>query len=177
MQNKRKTRYHSKFNRQTVIKVGKWAKNVDETKKDIFAGMYKRIIGLLLVLVFVSCSNKHVFYQQSQSYVFFGCGGGVTGEIRGFKITGSGRLTQGGDINTEKAILRSVSKSELKGLEKLLSRDSLYRVTEDQSGNMTCFIDIYKKGQLVKQFKWVDGVGPKNQLVKDLYQYLIKLNP
>lgn len=144
-------------------------------KKFIFAGMKLSMLGIMLTLFFTTCSVKHVFYKQELSYVYFGCGGGFTGEVKGNKITGNGVLTENSDINTQTALLKPVSKADLKLLEKLLSNDSLYLVTEDESGNMTCFIEIYRGGAIFKQFRWVEGTSPKSALVRDLYQQLNKL--
>lgn len=57
-------------------------------------------------------------------------------------------------------------------LESILRNDSLMASVQEDFGNMTCFIEIYKQGKLVKRFSWPEGNGPDNKVVDRLNKVL-----
>lgn len=111
-------------------------------------------------------------YAESFS-VSFGSGGGFTGAVDEFILSGNGMLKSVKPFSKDTVLLKTLSKKDTKAIFKKLESKTISVIKLDAPGNMTNFITFSKAGKILQKYQWAQGAeAPKE--ISDLYNLLNK---
>lgn len=132
--------------------------------------MYKKILQILLIISFLSCSTSKETTNTLQS-IKFGNGGGITGQVTEYTINESGCVFLSASPTDESNKIGCFSSSEMKDIHKNLEETDLSSINLNEPGNIYYFIElIYDKNS--HKIVWGKNNQAPPQPVKDTYKYL-----
>ncbi|MCC6817650.1 MAG: hypothetical protein IT245_01990 [Bacteroidia bacterium] len=134
------------------------------------------LVGIFCVLILVNCKSSKEFYKKNNTEIRFGTTGGFTGETITNTLRGDGYFYQLSNLKSDTIHFVKINKPDLKALDKLINKDSLSLIHQDETGNMTAFIDIVQNNKVLYAYKWPIGVKLQSIYLNQLYQKLISLN-
>jgi len=125
---------------------------------------------ILLLFSNVSCSTSKL-----PGDIYFGSGGGFTGNVTTYTLSPDLNLYKTESIAQKKELVTKISKKDLKSVVSLLAKTNLKDITVNKPSNMSQFITIKENGKIYTAL-W-SGKTSENEAIDKLYAQLIKLLP
>ncbi len=113
-------------------------------------------------------------YAESLS-VSFGSGGGFTGAVDEFILSGNGQLKSIKSFSKDTIVLKSLSSKEIKKIFKMLETKSMDNIKLETPGNMTSFIYFSKAGKITHKYQWPEGSSVPKEIA-EIFKLLCQLS-
>jgi len=137
------------------------------------------IIAFIILLAFIllfSCKTSDKIPDDYQKrMVYFGGGGGFTGQSYEFCLLENGSLFNINEAKKEHTYRMKIKKKQSKEIFKKIDQLALLNLDYNEPGNMYKFIKIEKDGQEPTKLVWGNPSMPVDPSLDSLYAELISL--
>jgi hypothetical protein len=133
-------------------------------------------LSILACLLFFNNTCDHKSTQTDVVQIAFGSGGGVTGFVKRYELSKSGKLTLSeGRIlaSKEGKLLKMLSKKEMREISKKLELLKPQEIKFNQPGNMSYFLEVVKSDNTKNEIMWGGSEQAVPAKVKEFYDFLM----
>ena len=133
-------------------------------------GKLKLIVVTIVILIIGCKSTKEVIYEPTDFKIEFGKSGGFTNVPMDYLINGNGNVYK--HVEGDYSYVKTISKKHLKELKQALKMKEFGKVTINEPGNMTYFINV-KCPEFENNIQWNDQ--SKADIANLIYDQLISI--
>lgn len=137
--------------------------------------IHSLFIFIISLLSFGSCKTGQITPEKyERSKVYFGNGGGFTGELREFCMLDNGDVYQINPSSREATLRDSKGKSLAKSIFKNIENMKLKQYKYDKPGNMYCWVKYHTESDSTYLI-WGDESMEVNREVVSMYEELVEM--
>ena len=128
-------------------------------------GSMRNIFILSFVFLIFTNFNYAVKNSVNKISVVFGKGGGITGLYDRYKLHSNGVLSKYTNADKTLKYMKTVPRTKFNLILKKLQAKDFLTINQNEAGNMSAFIELYKGVNLFKRYQWpIEKSGLPRQL-------------